>query len=91
MPMSFIFPPAAIGAAAMYGSAQIGDGIQARAYQKMAEKQQRDSMTQVSFPGLEFGGPSVVPAAGTVGAGDNSVMQVLDARGTANSQMSNGF
>lgn len=89
MPMSFLFPPAAIGAAGMYGMSQIGDGMQARAYGRAMEKQQRDSMTQVAFPGLEIGGgPQVRPAAGSFAAGDQAVMNVLDARGGSMSEMS---
>jgi len=84
MPMSFIFPPAAIAAAGMYGIGAIGDGAQKRAYAKAAEKQQRESMTRVAFPGLDvgMGGASQIrPAAGSFSAGDMQVMQVLDARG----------
>jgi len=89
MPLSFIFPPAAIGAAGMYGMGQIGDGLQKRAYSNAYDKAMKDRMTQVSFPGLGVGGSSQVrPAAGSIASGDQQVMQVLDARGTSMSDMS---
>jgi hypothetical protein len=47
-PLSFIFPPAAIGAAGMYGLSQIGDQMQMRTAQKQMEKAQREQQTQVS-------------------------------------------
>lgn len=88
MPLSFLFPPAAIGAAGMYGMGQIGDGLQQRAYTRAYEKQMKDSMTRVSFPGLGVGGSSQIqPAAGTMGANDQQVMQVLDARGGSMTEM----
>jgi len=89
MPLSFLFPPAAIGAAGMYGIGSIGDGMQQKAYANEMEKQQKQQMTQVAFPGLEVGGaPNVVPAAGSFGASDQAVMNVLDARGGSMSDMS---
>ena len=89
MPLSFLFPPAALGAAGMYGLGQIGDGMQNRAYQKAYEKAQKNSMTQVSFPGLGVGGSpnNIRPAAGTFEAGDQQIMKVLDARSGAMSEM----
>jgi len=88
MPLSFLFPPAAIGAAGMYGVGAIGDGMQNRAYANAAEKAQRDQTTQVSFPGLQFGGMSQIqPAAGTMASNDQQIMQVLEARGGSMTEM----
>lgn len=56
-PLSIIFPPAMIGALGAYGVSQIGDRVQGRAYQKMAENQQKSQVNQqVSFPGLDIEG-----------------------------------
>ena len=78
MPLSFIFPPAAIGAAVAYGGANIGDQMQMRVAQRQMEKQQREQQTQVSFPGLEVGGPAVRPASGIdYSASDEQVMGLL--------------
>lgn len=83
-PLSFIFPPAAIAAAGMYGVGQIGDQMQAKSYAKAAAKQQQQQATQVAFPGLSLGtGPQ--PASFDA---DNEVMRTLDARGASMSQMS---
>ncbi len=89
MPLSFIFPPAAIGAAGMYGIGQIGDQVQTRAYANAAEKAQRQQATNVAFPGLQLGGASAVrPAAFDMTGRDQSVMDVLSARGGSMSEMS---
>ncbi len=88
MPLSFVFPPAAIGAAGMYGVGAIGDQVQQRAYAKQAEKMQRERTTQVVFPGMEMhGGHGPQPAAFDFSASDQQVMQVLDARGGAMNDM----
>lgn len=86
MPLSFLFPPAAIAAAGMYGGATIGDNMQARAYAKATEKAQRENATTVSFPGLGIGG-GVVPASFGVSSSDTEVMRVLDARGNSMTEM----
>lgn len=81
MPLSFLFPPAALGAAGMYGLGALGDGLQARAANRTAEKAQRESQTLVSCPGLDLGGgmaPS--PAVFDLSTRDRDVMGVLDAR-----------
>ena len=89
MPMSFIFPPAAIGAAGMYGVGALGDGMQRRAYAKASEQQMKNRMTQVSFPGLGVSpAGGIVPASGTESANDQRVMQVLNARGNSMTDMS---
>lgn len=78
MPLSFIFPPAAIGAAGMYGAGAIGDQMQQRIATQQMEQMQRQQQTTVSFPGLGVGGQSgLQPASGTVEAYDQDVMNVL--------------
>ena len=91
MPLSFIFPPAAIGAAGMYGVGAIGDQVQQRAYTTAIEKQQKEQQTQVAFPGLEMGGMGIQPAAFDMSTRDRQVMQVLDARGHSMTDMSQGM
>lgn len=88
MPLSFIFPPAAIAAAGMYGVGAIGDQAQGRAYGRAYEKMMRERATAVSFPGLEFNPSPIQPAAAGMSAGDSEVMRVLDARGHAMTDMS---
>ena len=89
MPLSFMFPPAAIGAAGMYGIGAIGQGMEARSYAKAAEKMQQQQHTRVSFPGLQMGGMSQIqPAAGTMAGNNQQIMQVLDARGNSMTDMS---
>lgn len=55
-PLSMIFPPAAIGAAAAYGVTRIGDVVQGRAAQRTAESAAQNadsgSLGQVFIPGL---------------------------------------
>lgn len=83
LPLSFIFPPAAIGAATMYGTSAVGDQMQQRIYLKQAEQMQRNQATNVSFPGLGVGDGGLQPAAGTVSAADETVMNVLFKRNDA--------
>lgn len=83
-PLSFIFPPAALAAAGMYGVGQIGDQIQYRAYQKAMENQSQ--LQNASFPGLDLGGSSFRPAS-SVSAQDQRVMDVLFSRDTASAAM----
>ena len=87
LPMSFIFPPAAIAAAGMYGVSAIGEQSQRRAYSKAAEKMQRERATTVSFPGLQFGSSAVQPAAFDMTGRDQDVMRVLEARGGSMTEM----
>lgn len=87
MPMSFLFPPAAIGAAGMYGMSALGDGMQAKAYGKAAEKAQREQNTMVSFPGLDVGSSAIAPASYDRSIRDEEVMGVLGARGGAMTDM----
>lgn len=86
MPLSFIFPPAAIAAAGMYGVGTIGDRMQNRAIAKQQEKAQRDAQP-ASFPGIELDGNQLEPAAFGLSSRDQQVMNVLDARGGATTQM----
>ena len=92
-PMSFIFPPAAIAAAGLYGVGAIGDQAQVRAYQRVAENVQRQQGTTVSFPGLNSGQGQIIPANARVpGAyGDQQVMDVLYQRDVAAMEMSRGI
>ena len=53
MPLSFIFPPAAIGALGAYGLGKIGDQIQTKAYTKQMQQQGAHTPTRASFPGME--------------------------------------
>lgn len=91
MPLSFIFPPAAIGAAGMYGLSTIGDQMQQRAYLKQAEKMQREQQTNVSCPGLEMGGSAIQPANYDLSMSDEQVMDVLWARNDSMSQMAHSI
>ncbi|MFH1829448.1 MAG: hypothetical protein ABH871_01560 [Pseudomonadota bacterium] len=87
MPLSFIFPPAAIGAAGMYGMSAIGDQMQGRAYARAAEKAQNERPQQASFPGLEIDGMGPRPASFDISARDQQVMQVLGARNVSMNDM----
>lgn len=87
-PLSFIFPPAAIAAAGMYGVGAIGDQSQARTAQKQAEKAQREQATTVSFPGLSMGeAGGIAPASFDMSMRDQEVMRVLNARGGSMTDM----
>lgn len=89
-PLSFVFPPAALAAAGMYGLAQVGDQIQYRAYARMQQQQADQSMQNVSFPGLEgaMGGGGLHPASQTpITPQQERVMNVLFARDDASSSM----
>ncbi|MBI4212517.1 MAG: hypothetical protein HY540_07765 [Deltaproteobacteria bacterium] len=81
-PLSFLFPPAAIGAASMYGVGAIGDQVQGNAYQKQMEKMQRENATTVAFPGLSVGGSEMTPAS-AIGPGDAQAMDVILSRNEA--------
>ena len=90
-PLSFIFPPAAIAAAGMYGLGKVGDQMQVSAYQKMAAKQQQAAMP-ASYPGMDIGGGGgASPASFDVSAQDARVMDVLFSRGNAQTGMTNGM
>lgn len=87
MPMSFLFPPAAIGAAGMYGMSALGDGMQAKAAGRAQEKAQREQNTMVSFPGLDIGGSAIAPASYDMSVRDTEIMGVLGARGNSMTDM----
>lgn len=96
-PLSFMFPPAALAAAGMYGVAQIGDQIQYKAYARMMKDREESSLQNASFPGLEMGGGSAMgfqPATGTsaaISTQNEMVMNVLFARDGANMAMAQHF
>lgn len=53
-PLSFIFPPAAIAAAGMYGIGKIGDRMQYSAYMKGMQRQGvHQAGGAAAFPGME--------------------------------------
>lgn len=90
-PLSFIFPPAAIAAAGMYGLGKVGDQMQLSAYKKMVEKQQQANMP-VSYPGMDIGSAGgATPASFDVSAQDARIMDVLFTRGNAQTGMTNGM
>lgn len=89
-PMSFIFPPAAIAAAGMYGLSKVGDQMQISAQQKMMQKQQQ-AMQPVSYPGMELDSAGATPASFDVSAQDARVMDVLYSRGNAQTAMTSGM
>lgn len=81
-PLSFIFPPAAIGAAAAYGVGRLGDMIQYKAYQKMAGQQQ-DAAMPMMLPGIEqsaFDLTKESPLTQSISARDQQALHVLSAR-----------
>lgn len=86
-PLSFIFPPAALAAAGMYGVGAIGDQIQAKSYQKQMEAQAKRNPQNISFPGLDLGGFGIQPAGGNVSPQNAMVMDVLFARDGASLSM----
>lgn len=91
MPLSFIFPPAAIGAAGMYGIGSIGDQMQAKSAQKQMDKMQREQQTQVSFPGLQMDAEAIQPVGYDISASDERVMNVLFARNDAMTEMAHSI
>lgn len=89
-PLSFIFPPAAIAAAGMYGLGKIGDQMQVSAYQKQMQKQQAAAQP-VSYPGMELDAGGVSPASFDVSVQDAQIMNVLFSRGDAQTAMTSGM
>lgn len=82
-PLSFIFPPAAIGAAAAYGVSRLGDTMQYRSYQKMAAQQQEQGSAPLYVPGVEQSSFDLTkdnPHAQPVSRQDERIMNVLFAR-----------
>lgn len=77
LPLSVLFPPAAIGAAGMYGLAGVGDLSQQNAYQKMLEQQSKVRTQQLYFPGLDLqGAPEAAPVSGP--ASGDYILSSLD-------------
>lgn len=62
-PLSFIFPPAMIGALGAYGLGKIGDQIQYKSYSKAMQLGAVHTPTNAAFPGAEdiMGGGPVSP------------------------------
>lgn len=79
MPLSVIFPPAAIGALGMYGISQVGDHVQQKAYQKMMEQSMKQRTERIYFPGLDLGNmPKAVPVSGP--SSSDYILSSLDER-----------
>lgn len=90
-PLSFMFPPAALAAAGMYGVAAVGDQVQYKAYEKaFASAQQRD-LQNVSFPGLDLGNMGIQPASHAISPQDEQIMNVLFARDQASLAMAHAI
>jgi hypothetical protein len=85
-PLSFIFPPAAIAAAGMYGMSKIGDQMQVSAYKKQAQKQQQ-AMQPAVYPGMELDSSNIRGASFDVSTQDAQIMDVLYSRGDAQTAM----
>lgn len=96
MPLTLVFPPAALAAAGMYGMGQVGDIVQTRAYSRAVEQQNKQQqMNQVVFPGLgaETGAramPASAPAMG-ISAQQDQIMEILFARDGALNAMAQGM
>ncbi len=90
-PFSFMFPPAALAAAGMYGVAGIGDQVQYRTYQRAMESASQRNLTNTSFPGLDTGNIGLQPASASVSTNDQQIMNVLFARDQASLSMSQGI
>lgn len=88
-PFSFMFPPAMLATAGMYGVAGIGDQMQYRAYERAMNSASQRNLQNVSFPGLDLSGGAgaVQPASGGVSSHDEMVMNVLFARDQASLSM----
>lgn len=86
-PLSFIFPPAALAAAGMYGASSIGDQIQAKSYQRAMEAQAQRNPQNISFPGLDLGSMGIQPASSPLSQKNEMVMNVLFARDGASQAM----
>lgn len=90
-PLSFMFPPAALAAAGMYGVSALGDQIQYSAYSKAMQSASQRDLQNVSFPGLDLGNMGIVPAAHAVSPRDEQIMNVLFARDQASLEMAHGI
>ncbi|MDO8526548.1 MAG: hypothetical protein Q7T03_02550 [Deltaproteobacteria bacterium] len=92
-PLSFIFPPAALAAAGMYGAGAIGDQVQAKSYQRQMETQAQKNPQNISFPGLDAGGVGGIQPASSSGVSPQGemVMNVLFSRDDAASTMAHSL
>ncbi len=82
-PLSFIFPPAALGAAGAYGVSKIGDMVQLGAAKKMMRDQQstEQPLGQVFIPGLTQTAMDLTRDTGvSAGSRDQQAMGILMAR-----------
>ncbi|MBI2346572.1 MAG: hypothetical protein HYV03_06795 [Deltaproteobacteria bacterium] len=81
-PLAFLFPPAAIGAAAAYGATSVGDMLQGRAYRKFAAQQQGGG-APLYLPGLEQSAHDLTkdgPLAQPVSQREQQALDLLAAR-----------
>lgn len=86
-PFSFMFPPAALAAAGMYGAAGIGDQVQFRAYQRAMESASQRDLTNAYFPGLDMNTGGLQPASTPLSPKDEMVMNVLFSRDSSSLAM----
>ena len=87
-PLSFIFPPAALATAGMYGAGAIGDQIQTKAYQRAMDADAKRNPQNVSFPGLDLGQIGLQPVNQmSVSPQNEMVMHVLFQRDAASASM----
>ncbi|MBI4125092.1 MAG: hypothetical protein HY609_04270 [Deltaproteobacteria bacterium] len=90
-PLSFIFPPAALAAAGMYGVSAIGDQIQYNAYEKAFSSAAQRDLSNASFPGLDLGNIGIQPATHAISPQDEQIMNVLFARDQASLGMAHAI
>lgn len=89
-PLSFLFPPAALAAAGMYGVASIGDQVQVRSYERAMEAATNRNFSPISFPGLDpYGVSNVQPTSTPLSPHNEMVMEVLFTRDAALGSMVN--
>lgn len=86
-PLSFVFPPAALAAAGMYGASAIGDQIQVKAYQRAMQSAAQRDLSNVNFPGLDMSNMGIQPASAALSPKDDMIMNVLFARDEASLSM----
>lgn len=86
-PLAFMFPPAALAAAGMYGVSAIGDQVQYKSYERAMQSAAQRNLQNVSFPGLDLGGIAIQPASAPLSPRDDMIMNVLFARDEASLAM----
>ncbi|MBI5299786.1 MAG: hypothetical protein HY877_05790 [Deltaproteobacteria bacterium] len=89
-PLSFIFPPAALATAGMYGASAIGDQIQTKSYQKTMEAQASRNAQNVSFPGLGVQS-GFQPTSAGISPQNDRIMNVLFSRDNASMSMAHSL